>query len=345
MMGRFVAKRSVAVLIPTAVMVAVVVSGCGSSSGDSSTTETTASTKPVGLVLTGPPNDNGYYQQVNDGLKNAAKKNGVTVNVVSNVGFEPAAIISATKNLAKAGNDPVIVDGASGNAAATVAKLYPDTQFVIHAAPPPVALKNLHAYVPQQGITSYVAGALAASLSKSKTVGFIGGLEDIPTGEAYAGYSGGAVAQVAGTKVPKAIIGSYSDPAKSKQAASAQIANGADAIYAYVDSGFLGAVQAVTESGKSIPLISGTVARCELSKDVAAATIADNNVIMADILSDSAAGKLPNGTTYYGVDDPKIQRVQLCPGWDTPENQKVVDDVTASITDGSVKLPKAITGR
>ena len=82
MMRQGVATRSLAVLIPTAVMVAVVVSGCGSSSGGSSTTGTTASTKPVGLVLTGPPNDNGYYQQVFDGLKNAAEKDGVKVNVV-----------------------------------------------------------------------------------------------------------------------------------------------------------------------------------------------------------------------------------------------------------------------
>jgi hypothetical protein len=43
-----------------------------------------------------------------------------------------------------------------------------------------------------------------------------------------------------------------------------------------------------------------------------------------------------------GVEDPDIQRFELCPDHKTPELQKIVDDTTKAINDGSLTLPEGI---
>ncbi|MFN8218268.1 MAG: BMP family ABC transporter substrate-binding protein [Solirubrobacterales bacterium] len=354
-------RRGVLLTLLLVTIAALVLAACGSSSGGSSTASEEGSTAAeegttaseggeggggtsVGLVLSGPTNDDGYYEQTATGMEEAAAKVGDELKVVENVGFEPNDQINAAKNLILQGAELVVMDGTMGNAAAAVAEQNPEVEVVIHQAPPPAELPNLHAYIAQQGITSYIIGSLAASLSSSKKVGFIAGLDDIPTGEAFSGFKLGVEAQDPSVSVEKSVVGSYSDPAKAKQATAAQLSNGVDEVYGFVDAGLLGVAGAVDESGDEAGVYASSVSRCDVSEAVVASALADHGQIMLDILESYAAEELVEGVQFYGVEDPKMQRVELCPGWDTPENEKLVEQVTAEINEGKVKLPKSVTG-
>ena len=60
------------------------------------------------------------------------------------------------------------------------------------------------------------------------------------------------------------------------------------------------------------------------------------------MIDEANSGDLPTEPVFWGLEDPEIQRFQLCPAYDTPENQAIVEDVTAQINDGTYGLPDGV---
>lgn len=298
----------------------------------------------IALVIAGLSNDGGYWQQNADGVKAAAKKYGLTLHIIENTGFDPQAQINALKTAAREGNKLIIADGTFPAAMSTMASGFPKVQFVANGAPAAKYPPNLHAYVPEQGVTSYVAGVIASQITKSKKLGYLGGFQDATSGQAGAGFGQGTKHQPPKTSVQSTIVGSYTDPLKAKQAAAAQIANGADVIYAYLDAGFPGAVRAIQESGKDVKIFSATVLRCTLGDFVVGSAYANNAVILDHVVSDFLHNKLVVGAKFYALKDPAVQRFVLCPKYDNATNRARVKKTTADINSGKITFPTAVTG-
>jgi basic membrane protein A len=311
-----------------------------------------ATNTSVGLLLTGPTNDKGYYEDTNAGLMQAAKALHIKTHVISNAGFSESTLVSDAADLAKSGNGLVIGDGSTGAALQAVAHKYPKTQFIVFTAPDPKnSIPNLHAYLTEQGVTSYMLGVLAAKTTKSNHVGFIGGYQDSPSGEAGAGFKAGVQSVNPAIAVSNVIVGSYSDPVGAKSAASSEIANGADVLYGYVDAGLVGVVQAVSASGKDIKVLSatGTTAdsqrRCELGSSVVAQAYQNVPLVFHDMITAYLSKKLPKGTLYYGVGNSAIQKVSFCnPAQYTAINTQL-SALAQQIASGQVQLSSAITGK
>jgi basic membrane protein A len=303
----------------------------------------------IALLLASNKNDGGYFQDVYESTKAAASKYGASFSYVDNSGYDTKARTTILRNFAKQGANLIVVDGVEIDSAETAAKLFPKVQFLIHDGILTKTLPNLHAYIVEQGVFSYLVGVLAPRLTKSSKTGFIGGYQDVPSSQAGAGWKLGVRdGAKPGTRPPSVIgtiVGSYGDPAKTKQAAAAQIANGADVIYAYVDAGFLGAVAAVRESHKDVKLFSATVERCYLSNQVVGSAFADNHALVALMVSDYVNHRLPTGTKFFGAENQKLQSVRLCPKYRTPELEALVRKTTKAIVTGKIKLPKNVTGR
>ncbi len=133
-------------------------------------------------------------------------------------------------------------------------------------------------------------------------------------------------------KVASVTVGSLSDAAKAKEATSAQIANGADVIYAFQDAGLPGVLDAVKESGKTVKVFNPTTDRCDESPALIGYAFQDTRVMVGHILEDYKAGKLPTQPRFYALDDPSVQALKLCPGND--KYQAVVTDTTSKINSG-----------
>ncbi|MCT4556222.1 MAG: BMP family ABC transporter substrate-binding protein [Pelagimonas sp.] len=158
----------------------------------------------------------------------------------------------ALRRFAEAGFNPVVTTGfAIANTLGKVAPDYPDTKFVnvdgwLPEVPENVLLINFQEH---QG--SYLVGMMAAMASESGTVGFIGGM-DIPLIRHFGcGYAQGAkavnpdiniVANMTGT-TPTA----WNDPVKGAELAKAQIAQGADVIYAAAGGTGIGVLQTAAD--------------------------------------------------------------------------------------------------
>ncbi len=100
---------------------------------------------------------------------------------------------------------------------------------------------------------SFLAGALAASVSKTKTIAFLGGI-DLPLLRKFeAGYAAGAREIDPSVKVLVKYVGSFDDVASGKELAGVQYDQGADIIYVAAGKAGLGAIdQAKGRSGAYI---------------------------------------------------------------------------------------------
>ncbi|MCX7646249.1 MAG: BMP family ABC transporter substrate-binding protein [Rhodobacteraceae bacterium] len=159
----------------------------------------------------------------------------------------------ALRRLAEAGSNPIVMTGfAFGDVLNKVAPDYPDTKFAIIDMV--VDQPNVKSVVFNEHEGSYLVGMMAAMASKTGTVGFVGGM-DIPLIRKFAcGYAQGVkavnpdatiIANMTGT-TPAA----WNDPVKGGELAKAQIAQGADVIYAAAGGTGIGVLQAAADEGK-----------------------------------------------------------------------------------------------
>ena len=101
---------------------------------------------------------------------------------------------------------------------------------------------------------SYLAGIMAAKASETGTVGFVGGM-NVPLISAFAcGYMGGVKSIDPDAEVIVNYTGdtpaAWNDPVRGGEIANAQIAQGADVVYAAAGGTGIGVLQAVADAGK-----------------------------------------------------------------------------------------------
>jgi basic membrane protein A len=305
-----------------------------------STAGTAAGTvKSVGMALPGPKNDKGFNQSHYDGLIAAGEKYGFTPNVVENV-VDPQARIDAWKNLA-ADNPLVIgVGGEYAEPGLTAAPQYSDVQFAIINGQTDPNIPNLHAYFVRQGVPAYIGGVIAAQLTKTKKVGYLGGELIPPTTQSDDGFKAGVAATDPSIQYASTIVGNFNDAEKAKEAAAAQISAGADVIFALLDAGFPGVEQAVKESGKDVLLINPIFPRCDEGPNIVGVAVLSSGALVDQIVNDYLHDALPKDPKFYGVENQEIQKFQLCDPF--AKYQSVVDDTTAKINSGEIKLPEGV---
>jgi len=158
----------------------------------------------------------------------------------------------ALRRFAEAGANPIVMAGfAFASALETVADEYPDTKFAIIDMV--VDKPNVRSVVFNEHEGSYLVGMMAAQASNSGTVGFIGGM-DIPLIRKFAcGYVQGAKAVNPDATVIQNMTGTtpaaWNDPVKGSELTKAQIAQGADVVYAAAGGTGVGVLQTAADEG------------------------------------------------------------------------------------------------
>jgi len=149
---------------------------------------------------------------------------------------------------AKAGYDLIIAHGFEwGKPAVKVGKEYPETKFAIFTGL--VNSNNVASIYPMQQEATYVLGALAASMSKTGTIGFVGGERYPNLINIYEGYRQGAHDINPTVKVLVTYLGDWDNPTKGKRAAISQIDKGADLLLHVADTSGHGVIEAAKERG------------------------------------------------------------------------------------------------
>ena len=132
-----------------------------------------------------------------------------------------------------------------GKPAIKVGKNYPDTKFIIFTGL--ANATNVASIFPMQHEGTYLLGALAAMMSKTKVIGFVGGEKYPNLVNIFEGYKQGARDINPKTKVLSTYLDEWDSPSKGKEAALSQINSGADFLLQVADTSGAGVIEAAKE--------------------------------------------------------------------------------------------------
>ncbi|MFD7902892.1 BMP family protein [Kitasatospora sp. NPDC059722] len=228
---------------------------CGAKSTDNTSSGSSSDGGlKVGMAYDiGGRGDQSFNDSAARGLDKAKSDLGVSVTEAeAKAGEAEADKETRLKNLIDAGYKTVIAVGFVYQPAVNkIAKDNPDVKFAIidsHDDAQPANVTSL-VFAEQEG--SYLAGVAAALKTKTKHVGFIGGVQTELIKKFEAGYRAGVKSvdpqmpvEVTYLTTPPDFSG-FASPDKGKEAAQGQLDKGADVIYSAAGSSGNGAIEAV----------------------------------------------------------------------------------------------------
>ncbi len=220
-------------------------------------------TLKVGLVTdVGRLNDKSFNQSSWDGVEQAKKDLGIEDKAIETTDTKDYA-----KNIQQLVDDKydviVTVGFALGDATITAAKANPTIKFIGVDQFQAATLPNLAGLVFDEDKAGYLAGVLAASISKSGNIGAVCGTDDVPPVWRYGeGYKAGAMSVKPDIKLQVVyhsdvdITKTFVDPDWGKTTALSMISRGADVVFGAGGQTGNGAIYAAQEKGTADKPIS-----------------------------------------------------------------------------------------
>ncbi|MCU0969080.1 MAG: BMP family ABC transporter substrate-binding protein [Rubrivivax sp.] len=251
----------------------------------------------------------------------------------------------AARRFAERGANPIVGIGfPQASAIDTVAREFPDRRFAIIDMV--VDRPNVQSFVWREHEGSFVVGLLAALASKTGKVGFVGG-QDVPlVRKVLCGYEQGAKYANPRIEVLSAMTGTtpsaWVDPPRGAELAKAQMAQGADVVFAAAGTTGLGVMQAAKDAGRlSIGVDSnqnhlhpGSVLTSML-KRVDLAVYSAFKGVQPGVTSLG----LKEGALDYALDEHNAKLI-------TPEMKRRADQAKADIVAGRIQVvDSTVTGR
>ncbi|MBM7558615.1 BMP family ABC transporter substrate-binding protein [Marinitoga litoralis] len=218
----------------------------------------------VALLINGTLGDKSFFDSAARGMKMAEEQLGVETKIIE-MGYNPAEWEPTLEDISDLGEYDLIIVGTwqMVELLQRIAPLYPDQKYVIFDDAVDYSqgnLDNVYSITYKQNEGSFLAGALAALVSKSdkfkysvpdkKIIGFLGGM-DIPViNDFLVGYIEGAKYVDPEMKVLISYVGAWNDPAKGKEFTLSMYRQGADVVFAVAGETGNGVLAAAKEMDK-----------------------------------------------------------------------------------------------
>lgn len=297
-----------------------------------------AAAEPAMIFDLGGKFDKSFNEMAHNGASKWAADTG---NTYKEIELSSAAQREqALRRFAEMGANPIVMAGfAFGEPLSQVAADYPETKFVIIDMV--VDAPNVRSVVFDEHQGSYLVGMMAAQASKSGTVGFIGGM-DVPLIRKFAcGYVQGVKAVNPEANVIQNMTGTtpsaWNDPVKGSELTRAQIAEGADVVYAAAGGTGVGVLQTAADEGILSIGVDSNQNYLHSGKVLTSMVKRVDNAVYeafeagADVETGLVVMGLSNGGIGYAMDEHNAALV-------TAEMQATVDAAMAQIADGSLSV-------
>jgi len=334
-----------------AVSTVLVVAACGSSGGGSGGG---SSKVKVGMAYdVGGRGDKSFNDLAAAGLDKAKSQLHVQVKeLAATNGEAEAAKESRLKLLADTGYNPIIAVGFNYSAAVgKIVPQYPNIHFAIidddvNCGDGGKALPNLECLMFHEEQSSYLVGVAAAQATKTKNVGFIGGV-NVPLIQKFqAGFDAGVKSIDPSIQIQTKYLtqppdfGGFNDPAKGKTAALGMYAAGADVVYAAAGGSGAGLFDAAKQDNKlAIGVDSDQYQSAPADEKSLILTSALKGVDTATFtfIQDDTSGKFKAGATRFGLAENGVGYAKSNSALD-PYKAKI-EAAKAAIIAGTVKVP------
>lgn len=201
----------------------------------------------VALLTDALFSDGGWGSAAFNASQALKSKYGLELTTVESVAIPD--IEATLRDFAESGNNLILAHGFEwSDPAVRVSQDYPDTKFVVFTGLG--SSENVASIFPMQQEGSFLLGALAAIMSKTGTIGYVGGQAYPNIVNIFEGFKQGAKHVNPNITVIGTYINDFDNPAKGKEAGLSLISNGADLLIHVADLSGQGVIQAAKEKGK-----------------------------------------------------------------------------------------------
>jgi basic membrane protein A len=340
-------RRGLARELAGLALAGALLAGCAKSQTPASTGGGAAPALKVGLVFdVGGRGDKSFNDAAYAGLERAKRELGVDFTTLEmGEGNEREA---ALRQLAAGGSRLVFGVGfLFSDDIKALAKEFPDVRFacIDYTVNPGDTLPpNLVALKFREEEGSYLVGALAALVSKSDRLGFVGGME-IPLIKKFeAGYRAGVHAVRPGARVLVKYAGTtgtaFKDPTKGKELALAEYHDGADIIFHAAGSTGLGVFEAARDLNK-LAIGVDSDQHDEAPGHILTSMVKRVDTAVFDTIKQVRDGHWTGGVRVFGLKDDGVTWVYdernraLVPD----AAKRAVDSLRAEIVAGHIVVP------
>jgi basic membrane lipoprotein Med (substrate-binding protein (PBP1-ABC) superfamily) len=204
-----------------------------------------ASTFRVALLTPGSVSDAGWNAAAFDGLQLIKNKLGAETALVQT--RSPADFDDGFRDFASRGFNLIFAHGYEyTDSAIGVARDFPNVYFVVSSGSQ--SARNVASLTFKFDQAAYAEGVLAGGVTKSGIVGAIGGIELPSVRLTFEGFKRGFLSVRPEGRLLVSYIGKFDDVGAAKEAALAQISQGADLIIHDADAAGLGVFQAAAQA-------------------------------------------------------------------------------------------------
>ncbi|MEG0843172.1 MAG: BMP family ABC transporter substrate-binding protein [Romboutsia sp.] len=316
----------------TAITVALTISfavvGCSSTKEKEEPSKETKTEKEfsVGIVLgEGGANDQSFNQSSIEGLEKAKKELGIGgtyLEATQDADYVPNIEIFIDKKI-----DLIIGVGyTTSDAMLEAAKAYPDTKFVMidhnYKEDSIEIPANMMCVTFDEKEAAYLVGVIAAKMSETDKIGFIGGMKIPNISRFESGFNKGVKAANPNATVVSQYANSFDDASLGKSIAAQMYSNGADVIFSAAGNVGTGAIEVAKEQNKYA-----------IGVDMDQNSMAPDNVITSamkrvdigvlDIIKKTMDDKFEGGNVVvYGLKD---EAVGIAPSTDKNVPKEILD--------------------
>lgn len=201
----------------------------------------------IAIVFIGALNDGGFNACALEGAERACDLPDATIEILSGIPFQPEAMTEALAAAARRSEGLIFVGGQGNRVTPAVAAAFPDCAFAVVQGE--VTGQNLASYDVLQEQSAFLAGCLAARMTRSGVVGHLSGHRVTPGLKGRAAFAAGVVHTDPEVRLLTGFCGTQDDSAITEAWAAEIARGGADIIFTMLNAARDGATAACRAAG------------------------------------------------------------------------------------------------
>ena len=294
----------------------------------------------IAVFFVGEVQDDGFNASALAGAERAAQDGLAAITLVSGVRYDQDEIRARLAEVVPEVDGLVFIGGQGNIATPEIAARHPDKRFAIVQGQKTGA--NLASYDVRQEDSAFLAGVLAAHLSRTGIVGHLSGHRVRPGLKGRAAFVAGVAHADPKIKVLTGFCGTQDDSAVTRRWAEAEIAGGADVLFTMLNAARRGAVEAcragrVWQIGNALDWVA---------KDpevFVASALARIDLGVERAIGDMVAGHCPEAIVEFGLNTGDAVSLRL--GSAVPAAAATAVEAAASaLRAGRISIPDTYDG-
>lgn len=321
-------------LLSVILAMVLILSSCGGGSKKGKDPE-----KKQVVMISPLPTGDPFITLAYKGLENLQEEFGVKAKLVE--ALDKSEYSEQIRAMSESGANPIYVMWDDlAEEVFKIAPEFPDVDYIVVDTYATSELKNVKTIAVEPQDSAFIAGVIAANLSKTNKVSFVGSM-DMPVINRYrAGFEAGVKYAGKDTQIESLYIGGADDPNKASELTKQVIANKADVVMHAANKAGLGVIQACEEM--KIKAIGADDWQGSISNSVVWSALKDITGATYEAGKSSLEDKFEPGLTKYGAasgvklfDDRDYQKL-------SDNLKKIVDETVEKLKSGEIKVPSEL---